>query len=156
MGLLNRAWVALLIGFAVAGFTRATVAADTIAAYVPVAAAPENDAPTWERPKLTRFSAMRCSAGGAFIDQLVINRDEVAQTRGGATYSVAGDDAVRSQGAGGWALTGADLTVTGAGFVLEGRWVGALLTATIVRAGDSQPLRCRFQVAALRAFTHYQ
>jgi hypothetical protein len=154
MGSLIRAMFALLIGLAAAGSVAAVADPDDSAS--PIAADPATGAPRWERPKLTRFSAMRCGAGEAIVGDLVINRSDSSQTGGPATYDMAGTDVGFGMGVGGWTLTGADLTVTGDGFVLRGRWVGAFLTATIVRAGHPHPVRCRFQVAALRRFTEYQ
>ena len=68
-------------------------------------------------------------------------------------------DAARRQGyekgACCWTLDGSELKVSGDGFELRGRWVGALMTATITRPGGA-PVRCRYEVAALRSFTQYQ
>lgn len=123
-------------------------------AYYPADAG--RNAPRWERPKSTHFSATRCSSRAAVVDQLVINRDDVADSTGFATYT----DATRAQGyehgAGGWTLDGADLLVSGDGFELKGRWVGALMNATITRPGGGEPVRCRYEVPALRSFTQYQ
>ena len=156
MDSLVRAMFALLIGLAMAGSVAGASVADPDDSSSQIAPDPGSGAPQWERPKLTRFSAMRCSTGAAVVDDLVINRSDSSQTRGAATYDVPGADIGSGMGVGGWVLTGADLKVTGDGFELQGRWVGAFLTATIVRSGYPQPVRCRFQVAALRKFTQYQ
>ena len=149
---LARAITAVLIGLAAAGAAGPTLAEDD--AYYPAAAAGKN-APLWERPKFTHFSATRCSPGGAAVDQLVLNRDDVSQTMGPATYTDTARDKSGRQGAGGWTLSGDALIVAGDGFVLDGRWDGPFLTATITRPGG-EPVRCRFQVQALRSFTQYQ
>jgi hypothetical protein len=155
MGSLARATFAMLIGLAAAGLAAGPAGAGEHDAYRPAAASPKAG-PLWERPRSTRFSAVRCSAGAPPIDQLIINRDAAADTAGSATYSEATKDKGVQQGAGGWALSGDQLKVSGDGFQLEGRWVGAILTATITRPQGGTSVRCRFQVTALRSFTQYQ
>jgi hypothetical protein len=153
MGSLGRAIAAGGMALAALGAAVGLALAADGDAYYPADAA--KSAPRWERPKSTRFSATRCSTRGAAIDQLVINRGDVADKAGMATYT----DATRRQGyekgAGGWTLDGSELKVSGDGFELEGRWVGALMTAIITRPGG-EPVRCRYEVAALRSFTQYQ
>lgn len=151
---LDRAMLAMCIGLAAAGLAARSATADDGDAYYPAAA--ENSGPLWERPKFTQFQVLRCSAGTSVIDKLALNRDDVSQTQGFATYT----DSAKSQGyqagAGGWALAGNQLKVSGDGFELAGAWSGAFLTATITRPGGATPARCRFQVTALRSFTQYQ
>ena len=153
MGSLSRAMFAAVIGLVGAGLAAgpARAAAES---YRPAAAG--KTGPMWERPRFTRFSAMRCSAGGAKIEELTLNRDDASATKGFATYTDAGKAKGFQQGAGGWALAGDQLKVLGDGFQLEGRWAGAFLTAVITRPEGGEPVRCRFQVAALRSFTQYQ
>lgn len=123
-------------------------------AYYPATVDPGRG-PEWERPKLTRFSATRCGPG-SIIDEVTLSRDDQSKLTGFATYTDAGRDKGHEHGAGGWSLDGERLRVEGDGFVLEGRWVGAVLTATITR-GESHPAqRCRYQVAALRSFQQFQ
>jgi len=154
MGSLARAMTALLLGLAAASLAARPSLAEGGDAYYPTTA--PNSGPQWERPKFTQFTALRCSSGAAVIDQLALNRDDVAQEAGVATFTDVSRDKGLQQRAGGWALKGDELTMSGSGFVLEGRWTGAFLTATITRPGGGEPVRCRFQVQALRSFTQYQ
>jgi hypothetical protein len=159
MGSLARATLCAWMLFAVASLAAASLAvaparageADT---YYP-AGAGGRTAPVWERPKFTQFSVLRCSAGALVIDKLALNRGDASATRGSATYTDSAKGADGQDGAGDWALAGNHLKVSGDGFELVGDWTGALLTATITRPGE-RPARCRFQVTALRSFTHYQ
>jgi hypothetical protein len=158
MGSLGRATAAgglwlLAMAFGAAGLgTGSAVAGDD--AYYPAGA--DKAGPRWERPKSTHFSVTRCSSRTAVIDQLVINRDDISEKAGLASYTDATRGKGYEQGAGGWTLAGNDLKVSGDGFELQGRWVGALMTATITRPGGGEPVRCRYEVAALRSFTEYQ
>ena len=152
MGSLIRAMFALLIGLVAAVAVAGSAAADPDEAHAQAA----KDGPLWERAKYTHFSAMRCSSGAALIDQLTINRNEASETSGHASYTDATRDKGYETGAGGWSLTGDELKVSGDGFRLEGRWVGPFLTAVITWTDGSSPVRCRFQVPALRQFTEYQ
>jgi hypothetical protein len=157
MGSLVRAILGALTVLAAASAFVAPAVADEDDAYYPAAVNPAGkNAPIWERPKFTHFSVMRCSAGALMIDQLVLNRDDARQSKGLATYTDSAKEKGYQSGAGGWALSGDQLKVSGAGFDLVGRWTGAFLTATITRASGGEPVRCRFQVAALRSFTQYQ
>ncbi|MEI9891948.1 MAG: hypothetical protein WDN45_17085 [Caulobacteraceae bacterium] len=155
MGALVRATFAALIGLAAASFRVGPVMADEDNAYYPTGADARNG-PLWERPKFTRFSALRCSAGGVMINELALSRDDASAMMGFATYTDAAKDKGYREGAGGWSLAGDELKVSGDGFELRGRWVGAFLTATITRPKGGDPMRCRFQVTALRSFTLYQ
>jgi hypothetical protein len=157
MGSLVRAMLAALIGLAAASSVTGPAMADEDDAYYPAAANPGGKtSPLWERPRSTHFSVMRCSAGAVMIDKLVLNRDDVSQSKGFATYTDSAKGKGYQTGAGGWALAGDQLKVSGDGFELVGRWTGPFLTATITRASGGEPTRCRFQVAALRSFTEYQ
>jgi hypothetical protein len=156
MGSLVRA----ISGLALTAFVLASAAAVAPAlaagAYYPATADPTKG-PLWEQPKITRFAATRCGAGAkATVDQIVLNRDDVRQQAGFATYTDASRDLGYEHGAGGWSLKGPDLTLSGDGFQLRGRWIGPFLTATITWTDSRQPVRCRFQVNTLRSFTQYQ
>lgn len=154
---LDRAMLASLLGLALASAIAGQGLAGDEDAYFPTAAeAAGKGAPIWERPRSTQFSVMRCSAGGLMIDKLVLNRDDVADSHGFATYTDAAKGKGYESGAGGWALTGDQLKVSGDGFELVGRWAGPFLTATITRPGGGDPVHCRFEVTALRSFTQYQ
>lgn len=155
MGSLVRAMLAVWIGLAAAGFVAGPAVADDDDGYYPSTADPKTG-PAWERPKFTEFQVLRCSAGALAIDRLVLNRNDVSETTGFATYTDSARDKGYQQGAGGWTLTGDELKVSGDGFELEGRWIGPFLTATITRTAGGEPARCRFQVTALRSFTQYQ
>lgn len=155
MGSLVRAILATCAALAAASLLASPAAAGEADAYYP-AAIGSGSAPAWERPKFTQFSVLRCSAGAAAIDKLAINRDDVSQTRGSATYTDSAKGSGDQQGAGAWALAGNQLKVSGDGFKLVGAWTGPFLTATITRPGGLAPARCRFQVTALRSFTQYQ
>lgn len=154
MGSLGRAMAAGCMALVALGSAVGLAAAADRDAYYPADAG--KNAPRWERPKSTHFSVTRCNARGAVVDQLVINRDDVADNTGFATYTDATRTQGYEQGAGGWTLDGADLKVSGDGFELKGRWVGALMSATITRPGGGEPVRCRYEVPALRSFTQYQ
>jgi hypothetical protein len=153
MGPLVRARLSLMIGLAVAGLGAGQARADDPDAYYPAAG---KDGPMWERPRFTQFSATRCSSGAVLVDQIQLNREDASDTKGSATYTDATRAKGSEKGAGGWVLAGDVLTVKGDGFALEGRWIGAILMATITRPGGGEPVRCRYQVAALRSFTQYQ
>jgi hypothetical protein len=114
------------------------------------------ETPIWERPKSTHFSAQRCGGDSPVINNLILNRDNSSQNAGMATYSDSARDKGYERGAGGWTLNGVTLRVEGAGFVLEGRWVGPFLTAVITRSVSQNQLRCRFVIPALSSFTEYQ
>jgi hypothetical protein len=154
MGPLVRATLATLLAFNAASFTVRPAVADDGDAYYPASVGGRNG-PEWERPKFTQFKVTRCSAGALAIDKLALNRNDVSQSKGPATYTDAAKATSVQAGAGDWSLAGSQLKVSGDGFVLVGRWTGALLTATITRPG-AEPARCRFQVTALRSFTEYQ
>jgi hypothetical protein len=154
MASLVRATFAALIGLAAASLLAGPAAADDGDAFAPPT--DSQAGPLWERPKYTQFSVMRCSAGALVIDKLAINRDDVSEMMGFATYTDSAKDRGYQEGAGGWTLAGDQLTVSGDGFELVGRWSGPFLTATITRPGGGEPARCRFQVTALRSFTQYQ
>jgi hypothetical protein len=145
--------LALLIGLVATGLSAGPTRADDADAYRPAAA--DRNAPRWERPRFTRFSATRCSSGAAVVDQIQLNREDAADAKGSATYTDASRAKGSEKGAGDWSLVGDRLTVMGEGFSLEGRWAGAILTATITRA-SGEAVSCRYQVAALRSFTQYQ
>ena len=155
MGSLVRAMLSALSVLAVAGFTVGQAVADDGDGYYPSTLDPKTG-PAWERPKFTEFQVMRCNVRGLTVDRLVINRDDVAAMTGFATYTDSAKDKGYQQGAGGWQLAGDQLKVSGDGFELEGRWIGPFLTATITRESGGEPVRCRFQVTALRSFTEYQ
>jgi hypothetical protein len=155
MGSLARATLAALIGLAAASLIAGPVVAEEGDAYYPALTNPKTG-PEWEQPKSTHFQAVRCSAGALIVDKLVLNRDDVSETKGFASYTDSAKDRGYQTGAGGWTLAGDQLNVSGDGFELAGRWVGPFLTATITRPGGGAPARCRFQVTALRSFTEYQ
>ena len=154
MGPLVRATLTASIVLAAASLGAGRASAGDDEAYYPASAGARNG-PGWERPKFTQFQVMRCSAGALPIDKLALNRADISQSKGSATYNDSAKDGGAPDGAGDWALAGNQLKVSGDGFELVGDWTGALLTATITRPGG-QPARCRYQVNALRSFTQYQ
>jgi hypothetical protein len=100
--------------------------------------------PAWEKPKLHHFLAKDCTSGSATVDQIQLKREEASDTAGFASYTDSTQSKGYEHGAGGWVLKGDVLTVAGDGFVLEGHWTGAALTATITRQAGGEPLHCRY------------
>lgn len=156
MGSLERAISGSALAVLAWGLAAACAPAVAAGAYYPAAIDPAKG-PLWEQPKITRFAATRCGAGAkAVVNSLVLNRDDVREQQGQATYVDASRALGYEHGAGGWSLKGAQLTVSGDGFELQGRWIGPILTATITRTDSHEQTRCRFQVNTLRSFTQYQ